>query len=34
MKVTKSMSKKLVEKRSRLKSFVKVINYNHLMPTR
>mmetsp|Transcript_5833 Transcript_5833/g.14842 ORF Transcript_5833/g.14842 Transcript_5833/m.14842 type:complete len:82 (-) Transcript_5833:36-281(-) len=28
------MSKKLVSKRSRLKPFIKVVNYNHLMPTR
>merc|ERR1711894_32184 len=33
-KVTKSMGKKKVAKRSKIKSFVKVINYNHLMPTR
>ncbi|XP_039267933.1 large ribosomal subunit protein eL27-like [Styela clava] len=33
-KVTKPMSKKKVKKRSKVKSFVKVINYNHLMPTR
>merc|ERR1712038_504241 len=33
-KVTKSMSKKKLTKRSRVKPFVKVVNYNHLMPTR
>lgn len=33
-KVTKRMSKKRVAKRSSLKPFVKVINYQHLMPTR
>ncbi|KAJ1680021.1 60S ribosomal protein L27B, partial [Spiromyces aspiralis] len=33
-KVTKRMGKAKVEKRSTLKSFVKVVNYNHLMPTR
>merc|ERR1711962_1562659 len=33
-KVTKRMSKKRVKQRSKLKSFVKVFNYNHLMPTR
>merc|ERR1711962_585801 len=33
-KVTKRMSKKSVKQRSKLKSFVKVYNYNHLMPTR
>ena len=34
LKVTKPMGKKRVAKRSKIKSFVKVINYNHLMPTR
>merc|ERR1712183_1183102 len=33
-KVTKSMGKKKLTKRSRVKPFVKVVNYNHLMPTR
>merc|ERR1712172_3105 len=33
-KVTKKMSKKKVKKRSTLKPFLKVANYNHLMPTR
>merc|ERR1711863_163185 len=33
-KVTKTMSKKKLTKRSKIKPFVKVINYNHLMPTR
>lgn len=28
------MSKKLVAKRSKVKPFLKLINYNHLMPTR
>ena len=28
------MGKKTVEKRSRVKPFIKVVNYNHLMPTR
>ena len=28
------MGKKRVEKRSRVKPFIKMINYNHLMPTR
>ena len=28
------MSKKLVAKRSRVKPFIKVVNYNHIMPTR
>jgi large subunit ribosomal protein L27e len=34
LKVTKGMSKKVVAKRSQIKTFVKVVNYNHLMPTR
>merc|ERR1711937_64599 len=34
LKVTKRMSKKLVAKRSKVKPFLKLINYNHLMPTR
>ena len=34
LKVTRSMSKKKVAKRTKLKPFLKVINYNHLMPTR
>nr|XP_045249360.1 60S ribosomal protein L27-like [Macaca fascicularis] len=32
-KVTAAMGKKIV-KRSKIKSFMKVYNYNHLMPTR
>merc|ERR1719427_899914 len=32
-KVTKRMSKKQLSRRTKLKTFVKVINYNHLMPT-
>ena len=34
LKVTKKMNKKKTAKRSRIKPFVKVYNYNHLMPTR
>merc|ERR1719230_1522008 len=34
LKVTKNMSKKKIAKRTRVKPFVKYINYNHLMPTR
>ena len=34
LKVTKAMSKKKIAKRSRVKPFLKVINYNHIMPTR
>ncbi|KAI5797768.1 ribosomal L27e protein family-domain-containing protein [Geopyxis carbonaria] len=33
-KVTRRMGKKVVAKRSSVKPFIKVINYNHLMPTR
>lgn len=33
-KVTKRMSKKLVTKRSKVKPFIKVVNFNHIMPTR
>merc|ERR1712157_237636 len=34
LKVTKAMSKKKIAKRTRVKPFVKYVNYNHLMPTR
>ncbi|CDH60503.1 60s ribosomal protein l27 [Lichtheimia corymbifera JMRC:FSU:9682] len=34
LKVTRAMGKKKVAKRSRVKPFVKIINYNHMMPTR
>ncbi|KAL2917519.1 60S ribosomal protein L27B [Polyrhizophydium stewartii] len=34
LKVTRSMSKKKVAKRSKVKPFVKVVNFNHIMPTR
>ena len=34
LKVTKTMGKKRTAKRSRIKTFVKICNYNHLMPTR
>uniref|UniRef100_A0A2K5QDA3 Large ribosomal subunit protein eL27 n=1 Tax=Cebus imitator TaxID=2715852 RepID=A0A2K5QDA3_CEBIM len=33
-KVTAAMGKKKIAKRSKIKSFLKVYNYNHLMPTR
>uniref|UniRef100_UPI00358EC03F large ribosomal subunit protein eL27 n=1 Tax=Myxine glutinosa TaxID=7769 RepID=UPI00358EC03F len=33
-KVTVRMSKKRISKRSKVKTFVKVYNFNHLMPTR
>merc|ERR1711881_725136 len=32
--VIKKMSKKKVERRSKIKPFIRVVNYNHLMPTR
>ncbi|XP_032610704.1 large ribosomal subunit protein eL27-like [Hylobates moloch] len=32
-KVTAAMGKKKITRRSKIKSFVKVYNYNHLMPT-
>ena len=34
LKVTKRMGKKKSDKRSKVKPFIKVANYNHLMPTR
>ncbi|EPX73488.1 60S ribosomal protein L27 [Schizosaccharomyces octosporus yFS286] len=34
LKVTKSMGAKRIAKRSRVKPFIRVVNYNHLMPTR
>ena len=34
LKVTKSMPQKKVDKRSRIKPFLKTVNFNHLMPTR
>ncbi|EEB06546.1 60S ribosomal protein L27 [Schizosaccharomyces japonicus yFS275] len=34
LKVTRSMGAKRVAKRSKVKPFIKVVNYNHLMPTR
>ncbi|GFS03306.1 60S ribosomal protein L27 [Elysia marginata] len=33
-RVTRSMGKKKLKQRSKVKSFVKVYNFNHLMPTR
>jgi large subunit ribosomal protein L27e len=33
-KVTKRMGKKKIKQRSKIKAFVKVFNFNHLMPTR
>ena len=34
LKVTKKMSKTKVKRRSTLKPFVKLVNYNHILPTR
>merc|ERR1711965_1209467 len=34
LKITKSMSEKKVAKRSKVKPFIKMVNYTHLMPTR
>jgi len=34
LKVTKSMDEKKIKKRSKLKAFMKCVNYTHLMPTR
>ena len=33
-KVTRKMGAKKIEKRSKIKPFIKCINYNHLLPTR
>ncbi|EFE41414.1 hypothetical protein TRV_03849 [Trichophyton verrucosum HKI 0517] len=33
-KITRRMGTKKVEKRSKVKPFIKTVNYNHLMPTR
>lgn len=33
-KITRRMSKTRQDKRSKVKPFIKVVNYNHLMPTR
>eukprot|EP01071_Lankesteria_metandrocarpae_P013947 Lankesteria_metandrocarpae@DN784_c0_g1_i1.p1 len=33
-KITRKMSKKQIEKRSKVRSFLTFMNYNHLMPTR
>src|SRR6218665_1318169 len=32
--VTKKMGKKKIKQRSKVKAFIKVLNYNHLLPTR
>eukprot|EP00897_Mesotaenium_endlicherianum_P002339 jgi/Mesen1/2132/ME000152S01220 len=33
-KVTKKQTEKQLAKKARLKAFIKVVNYNHIMPTR
>merc|ERR1712137_170083 len=33
-KVTKQMSAKKIARRSKIEPFVRVVNYNHIMPTR
>lgn len=33
-RVTRSMSKKKIDRKCRLKPFVKFVNYNHMLPTR
>jgi large subunit ribosomal protein L27e len=33
-KIVKAMGKKKVEKRSKVKPFLKTVNFNHIMPTR
>jgi len=33
-KITKSMSKEKIEKRSKMKPFIKYVNLNHIFPTR
>ena len=34
LKVTKRMSKKKMERRSKVSPFIKMVNYNHILPTR
>jgi large subunit ribosomal protein L27e len=34
LKITNKMTEKKQERRSQIKPFVKLVNYNHLMPTR
>jgi len=33
-RITKSMSQKKIDRKNRLKPFVKFVNYNHILPTR
>jgi large subunit ribosomal protein L27e len=34
LKVTKRMSAKKIERKTKVKPFIKTVNYNHLLPTR
>ena len=34
LKITKSMGQKKVAKRSKVKPFIKIVNFSHVMPTR
>lgn len=34
LKITRSMTKTKIIKRSKIKPFVKIVNYSHMMPTR
>lgn len=34
LRVTRKMSSKKIARRSKLKPFVKLVNYNHILPTR
>ena len=34
LKVTRRMSSKKIERKTKVKPFIKIVNYNHLLPTR
>ena len=34
LNISKKMEKKKLDNRSKLKAFLKIVNYNHIMPTR
>lgn len=34
LRVTKAMGEKRIAKRSKVKAYIKLVNYSHLMPTR
>ncbi|KAJ3158222.1 60S ribosomal protein L27 [Irineochytrium annulatum] len=34
LKITRGMGQKRIAKRSKVKPFIKIVNYNHIMPTR